>query len=239
MTHWYLLRHLENTQFGDKRLNQNHTGNVAETILGLYAIGWHQEAEEYCRNIWLNFEGGFGRGGYGLLASDLVFWFANYFALGSRDLIEPWVDHPNFNSEPDQPQHIYSLLLGCWKDPDPDKVANTLTAFSEHNVAQVCLPDGALFATEYNDLLDWRFIPYDVAAIQMRRKALGLPWIDNGDQRLRMCFAFGDEAPLVKDNIIWPIYLEACELFGITPYQPRKSVEVRVSRDDYDCEKLG
>jgi hypothetical protein len=45
-----------------------------------------------------------------------------------------------------------------------------------------------------------------------------------------------EELPFVKDDLVWPTYLELCDLLRIEPYKPRKSVEVRINRENFDFE---
>ena len=73
------------------------------------------------------------------------------------------------------------------------------------------------------------FIPFDVLAIQSRRRSLGLPKVENGDPRLEEAGSLlSNPMPLVKDNIIWPTYVQICERQGIEPYSAENEIEVTV-----------
>ena len=88
------------------------------------------------------------------------------------------------------------------------------------------------------DFTSWWYVPWDILAINMRRKSLGLDWIETGDPREEEVWQNREELPFVKDDMVWPAYLEICDILGIEPYEPRKSVKVRVDRETFDIEMV-
>ncbi len=86
------------------------------------------------------------------------------------------------------------------------------------------------------DIDSWWYVPWDILAIQMRRKSLGLDWVETDDARMHEVWQNREELPFVKDDLVWPTYLELCDLLGVEPYKPRKSVEVRINRENFDFE---
>lgn len=193
--------------------------HLPELLLGLQAIGWVDESREYCEYAWQNAARAFQDGG--LPTNELLAWFSVYFTLGSRDLIAP-----TGIKEPDKPDSVYSMLLGKWKNPDPAEVSNTLLAYAERNVAETLLPQSKRpLDLERPDLL---FIPYDVLAINIRRHAEGLAWVDIDDPRMEGWPVSTEKMPLVKDNVTWPIYVELCKLVGVEPMRTEKEIEVTV-----------
>lgn len=203
-------------------------------VLGLYAIGWCAEADATERSIWEHPKAPLVRA---FMPARLMTWFTSYFALGSRDLIAATELEPP-QGEPDEPDSPYSLLLGCWKDSDPAKVSNSLIAFSEQNIARSLLPESKRESCGF-DTTSWWYVPWDVLAINMRRGSLGLAWVETDDPRMLEVWQNREELPFVKDDIIWPAYLEVCDLLKLEPYQPRKSIDVKVDRRTFALEPLG
>ena len=207
------------------------SGELTELTMGLYAIGWPDEAGQIMRQVWEHPEPPRAL----LLFPDyLMVWFAIYFTLGSRDLIAR-AKFRDASAEPNEPDSPYSFLLGCWKDADPAKVRNSLVAYSEQNMARSLLGENKRTETGF-DIDSWWYVPWDILAIQMRRKALGLDWVETDDARMHEVWQNREELPFVKDDLVWPTYLELCDLLRIEPYKPRKSVEVRINRENFDFE---
>ena len=188
-------------------------------LLGLQAIGWEAEAKSYGEYIFTERAADLNQNG--IMPNELLAWFSVYFTLGSRDLIAP-----TGIKEPNKPDSVYSMLLGKWKNPDPAEVSNTLLAYAERNVAETLLPQSKRpLDLQLPDLL---FIPYDVLAINMRRHAEGLAWVDIDDPRMEGWPVSTEKMPLVKDNVTWPIYVELCKLVGVEPMRTEKEIEVTV-----------
>ena len=207
---------------------------LTELTMGLYAIGWRDEADQIMRQVWEHPE---PPRSSSLFPDYLMAWFTIYFALGSRDLIAgAKFEAPE--GEPNEPDSPYSFLLGCWKDADPAKVRNSLVAYSEQNMARSLLGENKRTETGF-DIDSWWYVPWDILAIQMRRKALGLDWVETDDARMHEVWQNREELPFVKDDLVWPTYLELCDLLRIEPYKPRKSVEVRINRENFDFEVVG
>ncbi len=78
-----------------------------------------------------------------------------------------------------------------------------------------------------------------VKALEAEVKALGLDWVETDDARMHEVWQNREELPFVKDDLVWPTYLELCDLLRIEPYKPRKSVEVRINRENFDVEVVG
>ena len=210
------------------------SGELTELTMGLYAIGWPDEADQIMRQVWEHPEPPRAL----LLFPDyLMVWFTIYFTLGSRDLIAR-AKFRDASAEPNEPDSPYSFLLGCWKDADPARVRNSLVAYSEQNMARSLLGENKRTETGF-DIDSWWYVPWDILAIQMRRKALGLDWVETDDARMHEVWQNREELPFVKDDLVWPTYLELCDLLRIEPYKPRKSVEVRINRENFDFEVVG
>jgi len=233
----YLVRQLGlalNPQNGRLIFQSEHV----PLVMGLYSIGWHQEADQVVRQIWDHPKAPLATG---LGPKDLMAWFPSYFSLGSRELIEKRGPNPHPNrgevyGEPNEPDSPHSYLLGCWNDPDPAKVRNALIAYSEQNMARSLLPESKRMGWDFES---WWYVPWDILAINMRRKALGLEWVETGDPRMEEVWQNREELPLVKDDLVWPAYLEICDILEVKPYQPRKSIDVKVNRDTFDLEVVG
>lgn len=227
----YLVRQIKLAMNPDVYL---HTGKLEPLTMGLYAIGWPEEAGQVMRQVWEHPE---PPRSYSLFPKYLFVWFTIYFALGSRDLIAP-VEFEKGYGEPNEPDSPYSFLLGCWKDADPVKVRNSLVAYSEQNMARSLLGENKRVEMGF-DIDSWWYVPWDTLAIQMRRKSLGLDWVETDDSRMHEVWQNREELPFVKDDLVWPTYLELCDLLDVEPYKPRKSIEVRINRENFDFELVG
>ena len=207
---------------------------LTKLTMGLYTIGWPDEAEQVMRQVWEHPKAPRTRS---LFPDYLIVWFTIYFTLGSRDLVAR-AKFDVAEGEPNEPDSPYSFLLGCWKDADPAKVRNSLVAYSEQNMARSLLGENKRTETGF-DIDSWWYVPWDILAIQMRRKSLGLDWVETDDARMHEVWQNREELPFVKDDLVWPTYLELCDLLRIEPYKPRKIVEVRINRENFDFEVVG
>lgn len=236
MTRDYLVRQLE-LATEPVRGRRIFDYQFIPLVMGLYSIGWHEEADQVVRQIWDHPNAPLASG---LGPKNLMAWFPSYFSLGSRELIEKATppDRGEVYGEPNEPDSPYSFLLGCWKDPDPTKVRNALIAYSEQNMARSMLPPNKRMEIGF-DIQSWWYVPWDILAINMRRKSLGLEWVETGDPRMEEVWQNREELPMVKDDLVWPAYLEICDILGVEPYQPRKSIEVKVNRENFDLEVIG
>ena len=61
------------------------------------------------------------------------------------------------------------------------------------------------------DIDSWWYVPWDILAIQMRRKALGLDWVETDDARMHEVWQNREELPFVKDDLVWPTYRGATQ----------------------------
>lgn len=213
LTQNYALHHLLTSM--DELIRPLSHAALPRFLLGLQSIGWQQEAREYCEHIFTHCTDS----SFDIIPEELFAWFSIYFTLGSRDLIAPTTF-----KEPNKPDSIYSTMLGDWQNEEPAELSKTLARYGEYNV------DKTLLASSKRpvdlDSPDLLFIPFDILSINMRRKVLGLSWVETGDPRMNGWPVSTDKMPLVKDNVTWPIYLELCEMAGVTPFSSEHEITI-------------
>ena len=87
------------------------SGELTELTMGLYAIGWPDEAGQIMRQVWEHPEPPRAL----LLFPDyLMVWFTIYFTLGSRDLIAR-AKFRDASAEPNEPDSPYSPAFPKWR----------------------------------------------------------------------------------------------------------------------------
>jgi|GEM_PF-4850103 len=141
-------------------------------LLSLYAAGWTQEADLAGLYLWENYEKTYGPAGK--YDRNEMTWFADYFSLDSRDPIEAAMERGMRMPivEPDFSDHPYGKLLKVWKSENADDVREALQAYSDFNLFETLRQSNHLKHDFFLHKDLW-LIPYDVAAINMRRRALG------------------------------------------------------------------
>lgn len=215
MTQLYAIQHIS---VASQYRNPPDTGReLAHFLLGLSAIGWTKEAQSYCTFILTEQRDQIESNT--IMPNELFAWFSLYFTLGSRDLIAN-----TKLKEPNKPDSIYSKLLGDWQDSDTSILKETLDAYAELNVGNTLLPESKRPLDISNPEL--LHIPYDVLAINMRRHAMDLHWVEIDDPRMEGWPVSTNKRPLVKDNVVWPAYLKLCEMIEIVPFQSELEIEV-------------
>jgi len=139
--------------------------------------------------------------------------------LDSRDPIEAAIERGMRRPfvEPDFTDHPYGKMLEVWKSENTDDVKDALQAYSGFNTFE-SLRQRNQIKHDFSLHKDLWLIPYDVAAINMRRRALGLDWVEIDDPRMDDLYTEWDELPFVRDDVTWPIYLKTCAAMGFQPY---------------------
>ena len=226
-TQSFLVSHYELERLAaQKQINANFTlHRLSHGLAQLHSIGWHKEAAWLAEAVWSRAGHTLGRNGDvpSLMSNELFGWFMSYFTLGSRDLISA-----AGVTEPDDPDTAFSHLLGRWREEDGGGLENLMIAYAEQNIARSLMS----FADAPADSIEklWWYIPYDIYAIQQRRVSEGLDPVPLDDPRAAMPMTDLTDAPLVQDDLIWPAYLRACQEDGITPYNPRSTLQARTNR---------
>ena len=224
LTQNHALHHL--TSAMGKHVSPRSHAGFPKFLLGLQSIGWEKEAYQYCEHLFTQDADRLNRT-VSIIPEELFAWISIYFTLGSRDLIA----QAGFK-EPNKPDSIYSTLLGDWQDKDIGELSETLLRYGEYNVEKTLLPPSKRpLDLDYPDLL---FIPFDILAVNMRRKTLGLSWVETSDPRVTGWPVSTDKMPLVKDNVTWPIYLELCHMAGVSPFSSQHEIEITLDPETLD-----